>query len=215
MFSEFRICLFKFILNCLVVNFFIVNYFLSEFLEMSTFSHSGEVGYKAIFAASVRNRSAFDGTVPKTVGSSGYCNVLNTGSDAQFYQTVFVLAGLPSVPSIQLDAPETKISLAKACVANVHDLWFDFDGNGCIVELWLAACPPSSFPSSADYMYLYHGHFNLAGFNQDLRHVHVDIPDIERVSVPNGWNVCVNLTFFVLENGYGTMNYHGVVTLDD
>lgn len=179
-----------------------------------TATFNGAVSYRSVIGSSLRDRTAFDGSVPYSVSCSGDIHV-NSTADSSSATLVTSLIGSPGSYSVSNGSiPSGVVSaLTKQCVINLRDIWFDvsFSDRSDFVWVTIAACDPASFPSgTAEHTFLYQGIIHSDGSG------HISVPDIFGLVVSSGLNIVLQLTFSGFGNGDdGYISYHCVADIDD
>lgn len=181
---------------------------------MPTATFNGSISYKSVIGSSLKDRTAFDGSVPYSISCSGNMGVSST-ADSSSATIVTSLIGSPGNNSVSNGSiPSAVVStLTKQCLINLRDIWFDFSSGtrGNFVTVTIAACDPASFPAATtEHTFLYEGVIHSDGSG------HISVPDISGLVVSSGLNIVLALEFYGFNNSdHGYLTYHCVADIDD
>lgn len=168
---------------------------------------TGIVDYRNVIGSSLKDRSAFDGSVPYSISCASDVRYVN-GDAETVVTTNFSLVGIPG--SYSIGAAATKSGLSKQCVVRLRDFWVEVTGNeyrGKTV-ISVAACDPnSSFPGPTVV--------NTHLYDCTCENGVIRIPDIEGIVVSAGLNIVINLSSDVAANGNVHFLVHCVTDIDD
>ena len=168
---------------------------------------TGTVDYRNVVGSSLRDRTAFDGSVPYSISCAS--DVRYANGDAETVVTrSFCLVGSPG--SYSIGAAATMSGLSKQCSVRLRDFWVEVTGDEFRGKtlISVAVCDPtSSFPGpTVEHTHLY----NCTCENGVIR-----IPDIEGIVISAGLNIVINLSCDVLANGDVHFLVHCVTDIDD
>lgn len=175
---------------------------------MSGFDYYDNVTYKSVVGSSLASRSAFDGSVPYCVSCSA-SERKGASDSAVTASTYFSVIGQPNTG---VGSTSARAGLVKQCVVNLRDVRVLCTGDG-IFTVRITVCDPTSFPESADHVYLYERQVSIAVASD----FEMEIPDITGVVIVGNdeqpLNVCVQLS----TNGdhARSMSFHCVAVVDD
>lgn len=180
----------------------------------------GRIRYAQVLGSSLRDRSCFDGTVPRCFSCSSQV-IYTTDTDWAAGETIFSLTGVPRNDPYSLDTDDARRVLTSQSVVSLRDLWVNCEGESTAqganfrdaVLVTLAVCDPSAaFPDAANTNYLYQAVLYLSSDNGDRM---IRIPDIDGLVIARGLNVVCRISFSGSANSQTVISFHGVSVVDD
>lgn len=182
---------------------------------------TGSVVYGQVVGSSLKDRSCFDGTVPRCFSCGAFATLSNTAGSWQSREVVFSLTGTPRNAVYDITTDDARRVLTAQSVVSLRDLWVNVEGEvladaanySCQVMITMAVCDPTvAFPDAANTNYLYQSLLMVT--SENMGHM-IRIPDIDGLVVAANLNVVCRLTFFGPNQTTTTASFHGVSVIDD
>ena len=173
----------------------------------------GSVKYRNVIGSSLKDRIAFDGSVPYSISCAAELNLDNSSGASVNAEGVFCLIGALGDSSVNSGVfpSAVKTGLAKQCAIRLRDLWVEgictsWTGQRCRVDVAVYD-PTGSFPgATSEHTHLYYGVFEDGMLK---------IPDIEGLVVSAGLNVGLKFSCSVSNNVSLHLIVHCVADIDD
>lgn len=181
---------------------------------------TGGVHYAHVVGSSLKDRSCFDGTVPRCFSCSSYVVCQNTTGSVGTGEAIFSLTGTPRNAQYNIGTDDTHRVLTSQSVVSLRDLWIILEGESLADDnfrseaiITMAVCDPTlAFPDAANTNYLYQGVVRLSSDNIARP---IPIPDIDGLVIASGLNVVCRMSFSVGPSCACSVSFHGVSVVDD
>lgn len=195
--------------------------FINNFIVEMAATLSGSVAYGQVVGSSLKDRSCFDGTVPRCFSCGAFAGYSNSAGSWQAQNVVFSLTGIPRNAVYDITGDDAHRVLTAQGVVSLRDLWVNVEGEAiadgvnysCQFMVTMAVCDPTqAFPDAANTNYLYQSILMVT--SENVGHM-IRIPDIDGLVVPTGMNVVCRLSFYGPNQTTTTASFHGVSVIDD